>query len=178
MLKILAVVGVFVALGAAGILVYAATLPNDFRVSRSTRINAPPEKIFPLINDLKRFNEWNPFAKQDPSMVITYNGTESGKGAGYSWNSSGRGGKGSLAITGDSPPSNVNMRLDLEKPMEGHPNIVFALQPNGAATDVSWTLEGPYPYINRIFGTIFNMDKMIGGTFDSGLSDLKTLAKK
>jgi hypothetical protein len=36
----------------------------------------------------------------------------------------------------------------------------------------------PYPYINRVFGTIFNMDKMIGGTFESGLSDLRVLAEK
>jgi len=34
-----------------------------------------------------------------------------------------------------------------------------------------------YPYINRVFGTIFNMDKMIGGSFDKGLADLKALAE-
>jgi uncharacterized protein YndB with AHSA1/START domain len=180
MLKIVAVVGVIAVIGVAGILIYAATLPNDFSVSRSVAINAPPEKIFPLINDndLKSFNEWNPFAKQDPTIVITYDGPQSGKGAGYSWDSKGKAGKGSSGITNTSPPSRVNMRLDMEKPMEGHPNITFTLEPKGKATEVSWTMAGPYPYINRIFGTIFNMDKIIGGTFASGLSDLKTLAEK
>lgn len=178
MLNILAIVAVVLAIGVGGILAYAATVPNHFRVSRSININAPPDRIFPLINNLKRFNEWNPFAKQDPSMAIVYSGPESGPGAGYSWDSRGRGGKGSSAITDVSAPTTVQMRLDMERPMEGHPQISFVLQPDGAATEVSWTMAGPYPYLNRIFGTIFNMDKMIGGTFASGLADLKALAEK
>jgi hypothetical protein len=39
-------------------------------------------------------------------------------------------------------------------------------------------MAGPHPYINRILSTIFNMDKMIGGAFAAGLSDLKALAEK
>ena len=70
------------------------------------------------------------------------------------------------------------MKLDIVKPMEGHNNVVFALRKSVDATDVSWTMTGPYPYLNRIFGTIFNMDKIGGGTFDSGLADLKRLAEK
>jgi uncharacterized protein YndB with AHSA1/START domain len=160
-----------------GILIYAAMLPKHFRVSRSIAINAPPETIFPLINDLRRFNEWNPFAKRDPTIVINCDGPESGTGARYAWEGKGSSGKGSSAITDATPPSRVNMRLDMEKPMEGHPDIVFTLQPNGTATEVVWAMAGPYPYLNRIMGTICNMDKMIGGTFDSGLADLKALAE-
>jgi hypothetical protein len=178
MLKLVVIVGVIVVVGVAGLLIYAATLPDNFRVSRSIKIKASPEKVFPYINNLKSFNEWNPFAKQDPGMVMTYFGPESGKGAGYSWNSNGRGGKGSSMITDSMYPLTVDMRLDMEKPMEGHPNIVFALQPKGDATEVSWTMAGPYPYFHRVMGTIFNTDKMIGGTFESGLSTLKAFAEQ
>jgi hypothetical protein len=177
MIKIIAIVAVLLVVGVAGVLAYAATLPDHFQVSRAIRIDAPPEKIFPLINNLKQFNEWNPFAKQDPTMVIAYSGPESGPGASYSWDSNGRGGKGSSGITAVSEPTRVDMRLDMVKPMQGHPRITFMLQPSVAATDVSWTMAGPYPYINRVFGTIFNMDKMIGGTFDAGLADLKARAE-
>ena len=34
------------------VLIYAATKPDTFRVERSLSIKAPPEKIFPLVNDL------------------------------------------------------------------------------------------------------------------------------
>jgi hypothetical protein len=44
----------------AGILAYAATRPDAFQLARSIMIDAPPEKIFALINDLRRFNTWNP----------------------------------------------------------------------------------------------------------------------
>ena len=52
MLKVLGIVAVLVLLVAAGILVYAATKPNDFRVQRSASIKAPPERIYALIVDL------------------------------------------------------------------------------------------------------------------------------
>jgi hypothetical protein len=178
MLTILAIIGAIVIIVLAGVLVYAATLPKDFSLSRSIAIDAPPETIFRLINDIKNFNEWNPFAKQDPTIVISYDGPQSGTGAAYSWDSKGKAGKGSLTITDAASPSRVNMRLDVEKPMEGHPRIVFALEPKGVATQVCWTMAGPHPYINRVLSTIFNMDKMIGGTFAAGLSDLKSLAEK
>ena len=53
MLKTLAVIVVVVLVVVAGILIYAATRPDSFRVQRSASIKAPPEKIFALINDLK-----------------------------------------------------------------------------------------------------------------------------
>ena len=37
------------------LLVYAATKPDTFRVQRSASINAPPEKIFALIEDYHRW---------------------------------------------------------------------------------------------------------------------------
>ena len=63
----------FTALAAlAVLLIFAATRPDTFRVERSERIQATPEKIFPMINDLHRFNTWNPYEKKDPSVKADY----------------------------------------------------------------------------------------------------------
>ena len=94
------------------------------------------------------------------------------------WDSDGRGGKGRLEITDTAPLSSVTMALHMEKPMEGRNTVVFALQPNGNATDVTWTMTGEYVYIAKVMGVIFNMDKMIGGEFEQGLADLDALAQK
>jgi hypothetical protein len=59
MLTIIIVVAVL--LGA--LLLYAATKPGSCQFSRSIHISAPPERIFPLIDDLRAMNEWNPFVK-------------------------------------------------------------------------------------------------------------------
>jgi hypothetical protein len=178
MLKLLAVMAGVLVVAIAAVAVYAATLPNDFRIARTASIKASPDKIFPLINDLKSFNEWNPFAKQDPSIAITYNQAQVGKGAGYVWDSDGRSGKGSLEITDVAAPSSVEMRLDMIKPMEGHNRIVFALRPAAGATDVTWTMTGRYSYVAKVMGVVFNMDRMVGGEFEKGLADLRAIAEK
>jgi uncharacterized protein YndB with AHSA1/START domain len=177
MLKIIGIIAGVIAIVVIGVLAYAATLPNAFRVERSISIKAPPEKIFPLINELKTMNEWNPFAKQDPSMKITYSGPAGGKGAAHAWTSD-KAGEGRLEITDSAPPSRVNMRLDMIKPMEGHNAIVFALQPQSGGTNVSWAMSGEYNFITKVVGLLFNMDRMIGGEFGKGLADLKAMAEK
>ena len=55
------------------LLVYAATRPDNFRIQRTTSIKAPPDKIFPLIDDLHAHTSWSPFEK-DPAMKRTHSG--------------------------------------------------------------------------------------------------------
>ena len=52
----------------AALLIYAATKPDTFRVQRSASIKAPPEKIFPLVNDLHSHAAWSPWEKKDPAI--------------------------------------------------------------------------------------------------------------
>ena len=178
MLKIVGIIAGLVAIVVIGVLAYAATLPDTFRVQRTVSIKAPPERIFPFINNLKTMNEWNPFAKQDPTIRITYSGPAGGKGAANDWDSDGRAGQGRLEITDSAPPSQVTMRLDMIKPMEGHNTIVFALQPQADGTNVTWSMTGTCPYIAKVIQVFLSMDRMIGGEFEKGLADLKAMAEK
>lgn len=60
--KALLIVVVVLALGAGGVVAYAAvTQPDSFRVSRSATIDAPPEKLIGILTDLRRGAEWSPF---------------------------------------------------------------------------------------------------------------------
>jgi uncharacterized protein YndB with AHSA1/START domain len=176
MLKVLTIIAVLLAIGVAAILAYAATRPDDFRVARTQSIQAPPDKIFPLITDLHQFNRWNPFAKQDPDLKIVYSGPESGPGAAQGWESR-KSGKGRLKITDVAPPSKVAMNLDILKPTEGHNKVLFTLAPNGAATDVTWSMTGKTPFVGKMMSLFVSMDRIIGGEFAKGLADLKALAE-
>ena len=69
------------------LLAYAATRPDTFRVERSAQIQAPPDRLFPLINDLRAFNTWNPYEKKDPAIKGSYGATTVGPGATYAWES-------------------------------------------------------------------------------------------
>jgi hypothetical protein len=42
------------------LLLYAATKPDTFRVQRSISIQAPPEKIFAVLNDFHQSVSWSP----------------------------------------------------------------------------------------------------------------------
>lgn len=53
-------IGVGIIVLVVGLLGYAATKPGTFRVERATIIKAPPEKIYPLIVDFRRWTEWSP----------------------------------------------------------------------------------------------------------------------
>ena len=85
MLKTIAYVVAVIAVVVVGILIYAATRPDTFRVQRSASIKAPPAKIFPLINDLRAWSAWSPYEKKDPAMKRTFSGAPSGKGAVIEW---------------------------------------------------------------------------------------------
>ena len=61
-----------------GVLVFASTKPDIFRVQRATGIKAPPEKIFAYIDDFRRWGAWSPYEKKDPAMKRTLSGAASG----------------------------------------------------------------------------------------------------
>ena len=103
------------AVGIGAVLAIAATKPDTSRVQRSAAIKAPPEKIFPLINDFHRWDAWSPWEKMDPAMKRTHSGAASGKGAVYEWEGNDKVGKGRMEIAESSPPSKVAIKLDFAR---------------------------------------------------------------
>lgn len=170
-------IGIAVVVLIAGVLIYAATKPDSFRVERTASIKAPPEKIYPLLTDFKQQAAWSPWEKKDPGMKRTYSGAESGKGSIYEWDGNSDIGKGRLEIT-ETSPSKVAMKLDFLEPFEAHNMAEFALAPKGETTDVTWAIFGPMPYISKVMAIFCDMDTMIGKEFETGLADLKALAEK
>jgi carbon monoxide dehydrogenase subunit G len=177
-MKTLAIIAALAAVSIAAFLAYAATKPDSFRVERATSINAPPEKVFALINDLHAWEAWSPWEKKDPAMKRTFSGPASGKGAAYAWEGNSNVGKGRMQIAEAPPPAKVMLNLDFVRPMEAHNIVEFDLAPRGETTDVRWAMHGPTPYLGKIMHTIFDMDKMVGGDFEAGLAALKAAAEK
>src|SRR5260370_7207991 len=105
MLKILAVIVVVVLVVIAGILIYATTRPDSFRVQRSASIKAPPQKIFPLIDDLKAWAGWSPYEKKDPAMKRSFGPITAGKGATYEWQANKNVGQRRIEIPECRPPN-------------------------------------------------------------------------
>jgi uncharacterized protein YndB with AHSA1/START domain len=172
--KIAIVVGVLI----AGVLGFAMTKPDSFHVQRTTKIKAPPDKIFPLINDFHSWSSWSPWEKVDPAMKRTHSGAASGKGAVYEWDGNSQVGKGRMEITDASAPSKVTIKLDFLKPIEGHNTAEFTLEPEGDSTNVTWAMRGPAPFMSKVMQVFISMDTMLGKEFDTGLANMKSAAEK
>jgi uncharacterized protein YndB with AHSA1/START domain len=177
-MKALATIGIVLALAIAALLVYAATRPDTFRVERSTTIKAPADKIFPLINDFRRWQAWSPWENIDPALKRSYSGPESGKGAAYAWEGNNEVGHGRMEIDEATPPSKIVIRLHFLKPFETRNIAEYTLSPRGDGTQVTWAMHGPSPFVAKVLGIFCSMDAMVGGKFEEGLAKLKAVAEK
>jgi uncharacterized protein YndB with AHSA1/START domain len=179
MIKTIVIAAVaLLALAVAVVLVLAARKPDAFSVHRSAAIKASPEKIYPLIADFRNWGLWSPWEKKDPAMKRSFSGPESGKGASYAWEGNKDVGKGSMTVADVDPPSKVALNLDFEKPFEAHNIVTFTLTPKGDTTEVVWSMEGPTPFIGKIMHVFIDMDRMVGGDFETGLANPKAAAEK
>ena len=179
MFEIFQYIILFLGLAVAALLIYAATKPAHGRTARSVSIMAPPEKIFPLIDNPKNMNIWNPFVKTDPNLKGVYSGPASGKGAKYAFDGNKNAGAGHITITDSVPSSKVTMNLVMTRPFACDNIVEFTLVPAGRdMTTVTWAMSGPAPYFMRVMGTLFNMEKMMHGQFDKGLAELKAIAER
>jgi uncharacterized protein YndB with AHSA1/START domain len=173
-LRILIVIAVLI----ASVLIFATTKPKTFRVQRSIVINAPPEKIFALIDDFHNWSRWSPQDKEDSTMNRTYSGPARGIGAVSEWHSTGSAGQGRMTITESEAPASISIKVDFAKPFEAHNVNDFTIESAGALTKVTWAMQGTNLYLMKIMGVFVNMDRMMGKHFETGLDNLKTVAEK
>jgi len=161
----------------SALLIYASTKPNECHFSRSIHILAPPEKIFPLIDNPRTMNEWNPFVKSDPSIKLSYSGPPSGVGAANDFAGDNRVGAGRAEIIESAPPSKVVVALRMDRPMKCQNRVEFTIAPTEAGCDVTWAMGGRQPFMGKLFSIFVNTEKMVGGAFEVGLAELKARAE-
>lgn len=162
----------------AGLLIIAATKPDSFRIQRALSIKASPERIFPLINNFHEWEAWSPWEKVDPSLKRTYGSALLGKGAVYEWNGNKSVGQGRMEIVDSSPPTKVVIKIDFVRPIEAHNILEFKLAMQSDFTTVTQAMYGPSPFISKVMGLFFSMDKMVGQKFEEGLAAIKSIAEK
>ena len=178
MFEIIAIIAVVLAIAIAILLILAATKPNTFSVQRATTVKAPPERIFPLINDFHQWGSWSPYENRDLAMKRSYSGAADGRGAVYGWEGNKNVGSGRMEILDTSEPSKIVIKLDFFTPFEGHNTAEFTMLPQGDATNLTWRMHGPAPFMSKVMQVFINLDKMIGKDFEIGLANLKRLTEK
>lgn len=168
----------FLLAGVSAFIAYVSLRPDTFRIARSAIIDAPPERIYPLINDLHEWAAWSPWARLDPNQVVTFDGSPLGAGAIMSWKGNRNVGVGKMKIVESSQNERVRIKLAFVKPLRAQHDVQFDLKPIGdARTEVVWTMSGKNEFIAKAMHAFMNMDRMVGGEFERGLASLKALAE-
>jgi hypothetical protein len=158
-------------------LLVVAMRPSEFRISRSASIAAPSSIVFEHFNDLHKWNTWSPWARLDPNAKQTYEGPPSGVGASFAWAGNNQIGEGRMTITESRATELILMKLEFMKPFTATHTTEFTFKPEGAATGVTWSMSGRNSFMGKAITLIMSCDKMIGGQFEQGFSNLKSIVE-
>lgn len=152
-------------------------MAKPYTVTRSTTIQASPQRVRALVDDFHEWPQWSPWEDLDPQMRRTYSGPDAGVGAAYAWEGNRKAGKGDMTITA-AEPEHVDIALHFEKPFKERNRIEFLLTPAGSSvTQVEWRMNGELSGIMRLFSVVKSMDSLIGPDFEKGLARLKRVAE-
>lgn len=149
----------------------------NFKLARSTTIDAPADRVFALIDRFRSWTEWSPWEGLDPELNREYSGPETGVGSNYHWRGNRKVGEGNMKITSSTPVSFVEVDLRFIKPFKAENVTTFELTENDGKTEVVWTMTGKQGFFQRLMGKIFNIEKAVGQDFEKGLAQLKAAAE-
>jgi hypothetical protein len=150
--------------------------PAAIRTERSVQINAQPEVVFGLVNDLQVWEAWSPWQGKDSTMVTTLTNPSVGMGATMSWTSKAMG-NGSMQITQSQPFAFIATTLVFSD-FDGESYANFTFKKEGEGTEVSWNMDGSeIPFLVRGFLALMDPISEINKDYDEGLAALKILAE-
>jgi uncharacterized protein YndB with AHSA1/START domain len=167
------IVIIVVVLGA--LLIFAEMRPSEFEIQRNMIIDAPPEKVFVLIDDFRNWPRWQPLDLTDPSLHRDYDSAARGKGAVSMWQ--GKDSTGRQEIIESKPAAMIMIKVDFTKPFKAHNVNTFTLAPSRSGTSLTWTVRGTLPLFAKIMSIVINMDRSMGKHLEDGLRNLKAEAE-
>jgi hypothetical protein len=157
--------------------VIVAMQPAEFRIMRSATIAAAAPVVFAQVNDFHKWEAWSPWEKLDPNMKKTYEGAPAGTGAIYAWSGNKDVGEGRMTLTESRPSELIRIILEFKRPFAATNTTEFDFKPDGSQTAVTWSMSGTNNFMAKAFGLFMNMDKLVGGDFEKGLTQLKSVAE-
>ena len=157
--------------------VVVAMQPSEFRVARTATISAPAPDVIAQVNDFHNWEAWSPWAKLDPAAKNSFEGPSAGTGAIFRWAGNKEVGEGSMTITESRPSDLIRIKLEFLKPFSATNAAEFAFKPEGNQTAVTWSMAGKNNFISKAICLFMNMDKMVGGKFEEGLAQMKSVVE-
>ena len=150
--------------------------PDTFHIERSRVMDAPPEVVYALASDLKKFEQWSPWEKRDPNMTKTFSDATSGPGASYAWSGNDQVGKGKMTITSADAPNSVDMELEFIEPFPSVAKVRYDLKAEGDKTKFTWSMDGKNDFVGKAMSLMMDFDAVVGKDFEEGMASLNEAA--
>jgi uncharacterized protein YndB with AHSA1/START domain len=145
------------------ILIIGFLLPSGWEVERTARIEAPPEVVFPYLDQAEAWERWTP----SPESGTEAFGPGSGIGSGRRWDDDGYG-RGEFVITASDAPVTLSYRVEVEGGairIEG----TMTLTPEEGGTTIRWREVGDFGW-NPILGYLSGrMEALQGSQLEASL---------
>jgi uncharacterized protein YndB with AHSA1/START domain len=177
MKKFLKKVAMWIGLALVAVILLSFLFPTTVKVSRSIEVNAPADRVFDQVNDLRNWEKWSPWKRMDPTMVMTFSNPPVGQNAFYKWESQDKHmGKGTMTLAKVTPYEEIVTKLEMEDWPAS--SSIFKFSHKGDAVLVTWSMEhhvGSMPW-SRYMGLM--MKGALKKQFDDGLKGIKFYTEK
>lgn len=169
--------GIWIGLILLAIILFSFLLPREVSVSRSITVDAPIDRVFEQVNDLRNWEKWSPWKRMDPMMEMTFSNPPVGQGAFYKWVSKDkRLGSGTMTLA--KVVNNEEIVTALHNDKWGDANSTFLFGHKGKEVEVTWKMTndiGVMPW-KKYFGMAMRSE--MNKQFDKGLAGIKFYAEK
>ncbi len=159
------------------LILFSFLLPREVNVSRSITIDAPVDRVFEQVNDLRNWEKWSPWKRMDPMMEMTFSNPPVGQGAFYKWISKDKQvGSGTMTLAKVTNNEEIVTALAFED--GGDASATFNFGHKGKAVELTWKMTnqvGVMPW-SKYFGLAMKGERK--KQFDQGLKGIKFYAEK
>lgn len=152
--------------------VYIATLKGNFDVAKSIIIKSPKATVFNYVNDLRNWETFGSWKREDPKMKFFYPKNTVGIGGSYSWEGSdGNGDMKTIVVSGNDY---IKQKMTFNGATS---DVYWAFKDTVGGTKITWRSKGTMGFAFKVY-SVFNggADKVIGNMYEKSLANLeKTL---
>jgi uncharacterized protein YndB with AHSA1/START domain len=161
-----------VALGLLAFVGVGFALDGTWRVTRTVELDAPPEQVFPYVNELEGWDRWTPW----DHVEATPSGPPAGPGAARHWDDP-QWGQGEWTLTESDPPHRVAYEVRVEGGSLRTQGEIRLTRLGSARTRVEWTESGDFGWNPFLGYMALGMDRMQGREMEKNLATLRSVVE-
>ncbi len=159
------------------VLIIALFMKKEYKSHAEIIIDAPKQKVFDYLKQLKNQDEFNKWVMVDSDMKREFKGTDGTIGFVYGWNGNNKAGEGEQEIIKLVEGKNIETEVRFVRPMK---SIAYSNTLTESISDyktkVTWTNTGKMPYPMNIMSSL--VQKMLAKDMDISFSNLKNILEK